>query len=336
MVDGIECQQPAVANLPTSFWDIRDQNVAPGLYPGQNPPSWDLTLNYVPIAFPKNIPAAIDVSPDRDEFWRVANTSADTIVDLQLIYDGQIQPVKIVALDGVVTGSQDGTKIGRIVKNNHVYLPPASRAEFIVRTPSAQVKRAVWYSAAIDGGPAGDNNTGRTLAVLHVNGGAGGPPKPADDVVGKAAQPVACSLIHGSRFAGIDAVPTTVQRKIYFSEVARPGGPGGSLRPHQTDNDALTDFFVTVDGQQPILFDPNNPPAIVTRQGSVEEWTIENRTTEVHEFHMHQIHFEWRKVNGINVLPDDRQIRDTLQVPYWKGFGRYPQSPWRWTFAAPW
>ena len=31
----------------------------------------------------------------------------------------------------------------------------------------------------------------------------------------------------------------------------------------------------------------------------MEEWTIQNRTAEVHEFHMHQIHFLVEAINGV-------------------------------------
>ena len=94
------------------------------------------------------------------------------------------------------------------------------------------------------------------------------------------------------------------------------------------------DFFITVDGQTETLFDPNNPPAITTTKGSVEDWTIENRTAEVHEFHMHQIHFLVLDVNGKRVPPKERQFRDTVQVPYWTGSGPYPSVKVRMDFRG--
>jgi hypothetical protein len=36
----------------------------------------------------------------KPELWRVANTSADTVLNLQLRYDGKPQPLQVVALDG--------------------------------------------------------------------------------------------------------------------------------------------------------------------------------------------------------------------------------------------
>ena len=95
-----------------------------------------------------------------------------------------------------------------------------------------------------------------------------------------------------------------------------------------------TNFFITVDGGTPALFDPTNPPAITTTQGSVEDWTIENRTGENHEFHMHQIHFELLKRNGVPVPETDRQFLDVVEVPFWSGTGAYPSVKVRMDFRG--
>ena len=117
-------------------------------------------------------------------------------------------------------------------------------------------------------------------------------------------------------------MPTT-RRKLYFSEVlSDPSNPNSP-----------TNFYITVDGQTPVLFDPSNPPAIVTRQGAVEDWTIENRSLENHEFHIHQIHFLVLEENGRSV--DKGQYLDTVQVPYWSGTGPYPSVKLRLDFRGP-
>ena len=80
-----------------------------------------------------------------------------------------------------------------------------------------------------------------------------------------------------------------------------------------------------MDGATPVLFSPNNPPAIITRQGSVEDWTIQNRSLENHEFHIHQIHFlvesqDNFEVNGSTPDPSiEGQVLDTIQTPFWDG-----------------
>jgi FtsP/CotA-like multicopper oxidase with cupredoxin domain len=94
-----------------------------------------------------------------------------------------------------------------------------------------------------------------------------------------------------------------------------------------------TQFFITVDGAQPRVFDPMNPPAVKTKVGAVEDWTIENRTAESHAFHMHQIHFLVLAVNG-QPLPNPPLV-DTVTVDNWTGHGPYPSVTLRMDFRDP-
>ena len=96
-----------------------------------------------------------------------------------------------------------------------------------------------------------------------------------------------------------------------------------------------TEFFITVVGATPEIFNPDNPPAITTTQGAVEDWTIENTTQEVHEFHMHQIHFMLLAINGVPVPKEQQQLHDMVQVPYWSGSGPYPSVTVRMDFRGP-
>ena len=172
IVDGIENVQPAVAGLPERVLLIRDETTIPGgPAPGGNVPSWDVSLNYVPISYPAFTPAVIRMKPGQREFWRVANASADTIIDLQLRYDSEAQPFQVVALDGVPTGSQDGRMQGQLITQTHILLAPAARAEFIVTGPSSKVKNAAFMTLNIDTGPFGDNDPTRP-ARQHRDDGA--------------------------------------------------------------------------------------------------------------------------------------------------------------------
>ncbi len=59
------------------------------------------------------------------------------------------------------------------------------------------------------------------------------------------------------------------------------------------DPNSAQRFYLTVDGQIPAAFDPmTTAPNIVVKQGDVEDWIIENRSSELHAFHIHQIHFQ--------------------------------------------
>ncbi len=319
VVDGIENEQPVVAGLPARILVIRDHNVH-GFQPpnattpaSAGVPSWDVTLNYVPIAYPALVPAVIELPPGRREFWRVLNASADTIIDLQLIYNGVAQTFEVVALDGVCTGSQDGARRGTTMKMTDILLPPAGRAEFIITGPANDATRATLETLAIQTGPAGDSDTGRTLAVLRTD--------PAPALLPP--MPAASAWPGPQRFEGLDQAAVTARRKLYFSEVPLSNNPEGP-----------TNFYITVDGATPVLFSPNNPPAIVTTEGAVEDWTIENRTQEVHEFHIHQIHFLLLAENGILLPEEQQQFRDTVQVPYWQGTGPYPSITMRMDFRG--
>jgi FtsP/CotA-like multicopper oxidase with cupredoxin domain len=327
VVEGIANLQPAVLGQPTASGKvpvsglpqrillIRDQPVVGNPMPGGAVPSWDVTLNYIPIAYPAETPAIIEMKTGQREFWRVANASADTILDLQVQYDGVRQPLQIVGLDGVPIGSQDGTRQGRLLTQTDILLAPAARAEFIVAPPPSRVHTANFLTLNIDTGPLGDNDPQRTLATivttanpvptLPATPGRSGPPNP-------------------QRFEGLASATVTAKRTIYFSEVV--SDPSNPASP--------TNFFITVDGATPVLFDPNNPPAIITHQGAVEDWTIENRAGENHEFHQHQIHFLLLKQNGVPVPASRQQYLDMVQVPYWTGTGPYPSVTVRMDFRG--
>ena len=312
VVEGIQNVNPAVAGLTEQLLIVRD-NLVPGSPDGDAVPAWDLSLNYIPVPYPVYTPAVINMKPGEKQFWRVLNASADTILDLQLQYDGVAQNLAVVALDGVPTGSQDGTIRGQAVTMSHILLPPAARAEFIVTGPAATVAVATLKTLAVDTGPNGDYDPARPVAKIQVS---------AAGSAGRVIPPVSAPPTP-ARFANLMDVTPTAKRTIYFSEV--------SLDPH--DFDAAVIFFVTVDGQTPVAFDPDNPPAIVTTQGSVEDWIIQNRSMETHAFHIHQIHFLVMAENG--VADPSPQFLDTVNIPYWSGTGPYPSVTVRMDFRGP-
>jgi uncharacterized cupredoxin-like copper-binding protein len=116
------------------------------------------------------------------------------------------------------------------------------------------------------------------------------------------------------RFAGLATAPIAQTRLLYFSE-----------------NSDQTQFFMTVFPQTPAVFNPNAPPAITAMQGTVEQWTVQNRAQENHEFHLHQVHFLVQSQNNFainNNAPQapavDGQYLDMLEVPAWDGNPAHP------------
>jgi FtsP/CotA-like multicopper oxidase with cupredoxin domain len=105
VVDGIQNYQPAVSGQRQKLIVIRDQPQLQGLPEGAgncgvDVPFQDISVNYVPIDSnatfnPKGqlkgitfTPAVLRMQPGETQFWRVVNSSADTILDLQVLYDG--------------------------------------------------------------------------------------------------------------------------------------------------------------------------------------------------------------------------------------------------------
>jgi len=319
-VEGIANIEPAVAGLPERFLSVRDQQETAQPVQGQVVPFWDLSLNYVPVSYPAYTPAIIQMQKGSKELWRVANSSSNTIIDLQLKYDGKLQPMQVVALDGVPVGSQDGSGLGTSLKKTDIYIAPAGRAEFIVAAPGGKVTTATLSTLGIDTGPAGDVDPPRPLATIETIKAAADLPL----VQKRNAVP------HQQRFKDLIAATPTTTRSLYLSEkvvngpppVGRPGLPPGSY------------FYITVQGQKPALFNASNPPAIVTTQGAVEDWTISNQTAEIHAFHIHQIHFLLLAVNGKRVPLSQQQYYDTYPVGYWSGTGPYPSITVRMDFRG--
>ncbi|MDB5108763.1 MAG: Multicopper oxidase, partial [Candidatus Binatus sp.] len=328
VVDGIENLQPKVAGLTERMLIVRDNPLPPDLAENENAPAWDLSLNYVPVPFPDYPTAVIPMAPHERQFWRVLNASADTILDLELLYDKTSQTLQLVALDGVPVGSQDGTRQGKIQRVKHFVLAPAGRAEFIVRGPGSKIKNAVLRTRKVNTGPDGDSDPTRPIARINTNqvASASATSNRARTPAGVLTKiPSVSGPANRQRFEGLAGVKPDTKRVLFFSE--QPVDPN--------DPNSDTEFFITVDGQTPTVFSPDNPPAIVTTQGTTEDWIIQNRSLEQHDFHIHQIHFLLLERDGHPVPPSARQFRDMIPIPFWKGKGPYPCVKERMDFRGP-
>jgi FtsP/CotA-like multicopper oxidase with cupredoxin domain len=338
IVGGIERANPSLAGLAERVFIIRDQEL---LNPDSNPvqtdsmpaplvlrdaegdilnsgtgggkPAKDLSINFVPVTYPAYAPAVIKMRSGEQQLWRILNASAITYLDLQVLIDNKPQATGVVALDGVPL-SENGKAANRILWQSHVLLPPAGRVEMIVKGPT-EGARASLVTRTVDTGPAGENDPTRPLATIIAAADA-------DLLPRLAASPLPLLRPHS---IWIGDVPPARTRKLYFSEQPRD--------PH--DPGSPTDFYLTVDGQTPRLFDPNlKVPDIIAQQGEVEDWIIENRTQELHAFHIHQIHFMLMEWNGVPL--DEPYLRDTINVAYWDGRSRgYPSVKLRMDFREP-
>jgi len=168
----------------------------------------------------------------------------------------------------------------------------------------------------VDTGPGGENDPNRSIARITVS-------QDAPEARSKLAGSPKALAASGVPWLG-DAAPVRT-RRLYFSEKALdPANPRSA-----------TEFYITVDGQTPAAFDPKSSlPNIIAKQGTVEDWIIENRSNELHTFHIHQLHFMLLDYLGRRV--NEPFLRDTVNVPYYNGRAlQYPSVRLRMDFRDP-
>ena len=339
IVEGIENADPVLAGLPERVFIIRDQallnpNAAPvttssmppplilrdnegdilNTNSGGGTPAKDLSINFVPVPYPTYPPGIVKIRPGEKELWCVLNASAITYLDLQMLVNGKPEMMGVVSLDGVPI-DENGMARNRIIWESHVLLPPAGRVGVIVKGPPEGANGS-FVTRTVDTGPAGENDPTRPLATIVATPDA---PEPG---VRLAASPVPLPPSSSLWLGDVKPVRT---RTLYFSE-----------KPHDpNDPKSKTDFFITVEGQTPKVFDPSDKtPNIIAQQGDVEDWIVENRTQELHAFHIHQLHFLLLEWNGVPV--DEPFLRDTINVAYWDGKSpQYPSVKLRMDFRDP-
>ena len=124
----------------------------------------DISLNFIPVTYPLYMPAVMRIRPDRREFWRVLNASADTYFNLQVVSveNGRRVPrnLQIIAMDGApVAGTLSASQTGETL------ISPGARVEFILTTPAAGAFTQL-VSRRYDTGPDGAANPYRVIANI--------------------------------------------------------------------------------------------------------------------------------------------------------------------------
>jgi FtsP/CotA-like multicopper oxidase with cupredoxin domain len=338
VIEGINNVQPATAGLPQRILIVRDQPTAQGLQESAGGteggiPQGDLTVNNITTNTTTNTnvnppvttytPAIIQMKAGDQEFWRVSNSASDAILDLQVRFDGVAQTILITGIDGVPVNSQDGTQPGQPIAVTDFHLPPAARVEFLVNAPASTVKVAQLVTQNIISGPLGDDNPTRPLLRMQLvpNTVANAAAVAADGMV-----PAFTALDTTKQlFGGITGVTPALTRTVYFAE--DQDGSAFFINASGCVTAAGSQCATQVTNGVPIdtPFDNNNPPSIITTQGTVEKWIIQNHAQENHEFHQHQIHFKVLEqdnfeVNGSTQAPAiNGQFLDMVQVPFCDG-----------------
>jgi FtsP/CotA-like multicopper oxidase with cupredoxin domain len=337
IVEGIESTNKELAALPERVLIIRDQDLLnPNAPPaksepvlpkmlidrdgdaanngtGFGKPAKDLSINFVPVPYPNYPPAALRMKPAERQLWRVLNASAITSLNLAVLFNRVPQQLGLVALDGAPL-NQNGTTGDLVSRQTHLGVPPGARVEFIVQGPPLGVT-GLLVTRTVDTGPSGENDPNRALATITASGDA---PEPSSRLA-SSPKPLPPT---GLPWLG-NVVPVRT-RKLYFSEkLLDPKNPTSA-----------TEFYITVDGQTPAPFDPRAGINIVAKQGTVEDWIIENRSNELHAFHIHQLHFMLLDYLGVPV--NEPFLRDTINVPYYTDRAlSYPSVRLRMDFRDP-
>ena len=297
IVNGIENVKPELSGLEERILVFRDTAVESDELANTTYPGYDLSLNYIPIKYPDYTTPNLPIRPSAKQFWRIANTAADTILNLTLTYDNIGQRFEVVGLDGTPTTTN--------LLLSHLYLMPGQRAEVIVTAPALSVKNAVLAASLFDMGPVGEIYPARPLLLLEPRADA-----PLSSTIVPAAAvsapPASLQMPPATEVQAILALTPAKRRLIIFTEIlSDPSDPA-----------SLTFFFVTEDGHKPVYYDMKNLPAIIAQQGTVEDWVLQNRATETHVFHIHQMHF--LVLNSVKPV-DNGAFRDVVEVPYWTG-----------------
>jgi FtsP/CotA-like multicopper oxidase with cupredoxin domain len=212
--------------------------------------------------------ASIGIRPGETELIRVVNAASHRHYDLAV--DGQ--QLQLVSQDGVPVSMYPGAP--SVIPMNDILIPPAGRAEFLVTGGSAP---AALISKCFGSGPMGNNDPEVALGVFTDDSHW----PSASTVTTESVRRVAklASVIRSPFFSS--RMPAPVQeRVVHFSE-----DPKG----------------LYING---LKYDANAPSMFTARAGTVEEWTIENDSQEVHVFHIHQVHFIVESTNGVpNATP---------------------------------
>jgi FtsP/CotA-like multicopper oxidase with cupredoxin domain len=342
IVEGLERANPEVAELPERVLVIRDQELLhPDAAPssssgavqafidrdgdaantgnGTGRPAKDLSVNFIPVPYPDYPTASMVMRPGERQLWRVVNATSVTYLNLAALYKRgpkfRPQWIGVVAIDGVPVKGHGEHEYSTEWRDS-IVISPGARVEFILEGPPAGVP-ALLVTRTVNTGPGGENDPNRPLLSIVTAADA---PSPAATI------PASTGPLPTPKVPWLGSVSPVRVRRLYFSE-----DPQSASDPPSPPR-----FYLTAEGQTPRPFDPSNDrPNIVVKQGDVEDWIIENRSTELHAFHIHQIHFQVVEWLGLTV--NEPFLRDTVNVPFYSpaAMQHYPTIRLRMDFRDP-
>lgn len=205
----------------------------------------------------------ITIAPGEKQFFRVLNATGHKTLKLQV----EGEKLQLVAIDGFALDSYPGTPPTET--EPYLIVPPAARAEFVVTGPKSG--RARFRTLCYNTGPNGDPDPPWLLAhlVAPKNRASGGY---------FSSEPLRVGAPLPQNVYTTKLPPPAMKRTAIFSENQKP------------------QFFIN--GKR---FSMRAAPMFVVHVGTTELWHIVNVTQEIHDFHIHQVHFVVERIDGVKV-----------------------------------
>lgn len=251
-------------------------------------------------------PAVLQVPAGQPQLLRIANGTSDSATHLQLRdSNGRLQPIHVVALDGVPVSGNDARPLSGYLPLKELMLTSMSRADILI-TPEAGTTLMLSSEHYCEGADAFFQMHHDLLQIVAANA--------PDPTVALNSTPVQVDDTPAAKLvAYARANPSIVHRRAFtFTEYAFP--KSGKIPPHQafylteTTNPNFHEhpFWPTYasNGTAPVQAD------VVVKKGSIEEWYLINATLEAHAFHMHQMAFVQEKSwAGVPITTDTAFVR---------------------------
>ncbi|HKU81550.1 MAG TPA: multicopper oxidase domain-containing protein [Candidatus Tumulicola sp.] len=278
VVEGLAHHIPGLAHMKQRVIVVRDTGVGANIVPqdmSQMGVAQPHVVNNNPcgpeigltVSLNDAVDPVITIAPGEQQFFRVVNATGHKTLKLAVDHES----LELVAIDGFALDTNPKNPPTETVP--YVIVPPAARAEFVVTGPNAGT--TLFRTMCYDSGSGGDRDPNLELAKIE-------PPHVHRSERPAAIRPLTAGAALAENAYTMALPAPSAQRTVVFSE-----GP--------------THFFIN--GR---AFKITDPPMYVVHTGTTEMWHIDNVTTEVHDFHIHQIHFLLEKVNGVK-----------LAHPYW-------------------
>ncbi|MGI4977951.1 MAG: multicopper oxidase domain-containing protein [Janthinobacterium lividum] len=274
---------------------------------------------------------SITIAPGTNNLWRVANLSDTQTYVLQLTEDstGQQQPMQVVTIDGVVTGTSGdpGSPNKQLGVNlRQILMLPATRAEIFIPNSATTADRVFTLSTAgastgvnTSANPSFDdyqgiNSPAVNLAQVVMKAGQASATQPLSLTLAGAAASTQANTrgLAATSTAAFAAPPANCialpqyggtsygfRRRINFA-IGNNLSLGSEVVNAATGKNIDTSLDGNGAGAHTIpqsffsMADMTNPAAdrrICPRLGEQEVWELVNYSNEMHNFHIHQVKF---------------------------------------------